>query len=644
MTQVRRSQLISPFGSGALLTDEKGITHVTSAIDKWFPSTADSPTLDVDSFRVDEPRLSRRLGTDHFRLPPDFNLRRKKNAKLSIPSQRFPSWHFCPEPYCGLMRQASPTTDMAVYCENTTNHSGGKKVRMFQVRFVAMCDHGHMSDFPWREWVHRQVEPTCTMPMRLKAMGGAELSSIQVSCSCGSVSPRNMGGVLESNRDEQTTRLSTTLAGDGILYTCRGARPWAVVGDQGKGDCGRHIQGSLLNASNLYFGDTVSSIFLPPAEGSGISDELLIKVNDPDLADLRPAIKSGALKIPPARKTFRSVLKLREDVVPDEILDAAIGIVCGLREKPSDSGTDPGNEYPDEVAYRREEYEVLLKERSGRLLTIRDPGQENYSEEIRSCFSKVMLVERLRETRVLTGFTRVMPGGGPALTPEMKRDLLRAVPEAADIPSENWLPASLTYGEGIFIQFDEDQLRVWGKDEDSEARSPLNQRFDKLHSRYESTMRYQEGHLDGPRFVLIHTFAHLLINQLVFECGYSSASLRERLYVSSDPDKPMAGLLIYTAAGDSDGTMGGLVRSGEPANLEIIIRRALSQAEWCATDPICMEAGEAGQGPDSCNMAACHNCALIPETSCEEFNRFLDRGHVIGVEEKGISSFFTALL
>ena len=36
-----------------------------------------------------------------------------------------------------------------------------------------------------------------------------------------------------------------------------------------------------------------------------------------------------------------------------------------------------------------------------------------------------------------------------------------------------------------------------------------------------------------------------------------------------------------------------------------------------------------GQGPDSLNLAACHNCALVPETACEEFNRFLDRGIVI---------------
>ena len=33
-----------------------------------------------------------------------------------------------------------------------------------------------------------------------------------------------------------------------------------------------------------------------------------------------------------------------------------------------------------------------------------------------------------------------------------------------------------------------------------------------------------------PEFVLIHTFAHLIINQLSFECGYGSSSIRERIY------------------------------------------------------------------------------------------------------------------
>jgi hypothetical protein len=127
----------------------------------------------------------------------------------------------------------------------------------------------------------------------------------------------------------------------------------------------------------------------------------------------------------------------------------------------------------------------------------------------------------------------------------------------------------------------------------------------------------------------------------VFTCGYSSASLRERLYVSRERGREMAGLLIYTAAGDSEGTMGGLVRMARKDQLCAVFASALKDARWCSTDPVCMDAGNKGQGPDSCNLAACHGCALVPETSCEEFNRFLDRGLVIGTFDEPSLGFFS---
>lgn len=44
--------------------------------------------------------------------------------------------------------------------------------------------------------------------------------------------------------------------------------------------------------------------------------------------------------------------------------------------------------------------------------------------------------------------------------------------------------------------------------------------------------------------------------------------------------------------------------------------------------------------PRACNLTACHNCALVPETSCEEFNRFLDRGLVVGSMDNPGLGFF----
>jgi hypothetical protein len=107
----------------------------------------------------------------------------------------------------------------------------------------------------------------------------------------------------------------------------------------------------------------------------------------------------------------------------------------------------------------------------------------------------------------------------------------------------------------------------------------------------------------------------------------------------------MAGILIYTASGDAEGTMGGLVRMGRPGALEQVLQRALEGAKWCSADPVCMETGAlGGQGPDSCNLAACHNCALVPETACEEFNRFLDRALLVGDLSGTVEGFFSSLV
>jgi hypothetical protein len=80
--------------------------------------------------------------------------------------------------------------------------------------------------------------------------------------------------------------------------------------------------------------------------------------------------------------------------------------------------------------------------------------------------------------------------------------------------------------------------------------------------------------------------AHALIRQFAIECGYSAASLRERIY-ALDPEQeggPMAGVLIYTAAPDSEGTLGGLVALGEPDVLGRHLDQPLDAMRLCASD------------------------------------------------------------
>ena len=250
-------------------------------------------------------------------------------------------------------------------------------------------------------------------------------------------------------------------------------------------------------------------------------------------------------------------------------------------------------------------------------MVVRDPG---IHEDLQKYLQRIRELDVLRETRVLRGFTRVFDD---ELDLETGKALLR---RCSLTPDADWLPAYVVKGEGIYIELNSERLSEW------ETRSCVQRRVEKIgrHLRSHSLGKEKTNCELSPRFVLLHTLSHLLINELVFACGYSSASLRERVYASSQPVSEMKGLLIYTAAGDSEGTLGGLARMASPARIHSTFRAALQNARWCATDPVCMEMGEHGQGPQYANLAACYACALVPETSCEEHNRFLDRGLLIG--------------
>ena len=194
-------------------------------------------------------------------------------------------------------------------------------------------------------------------------------------------------------------------------------------------------------------------------------------------------------------------------------------------------------------------------------------------------------------------------------------------------------------GEGIFIEFDQDAINHWRSNNPA-----IQHRIDILNDKYaESFIGKNNPRVISAKFLLLHTISHLLIKQLSFECGYSIASLKERIYCSEAIDgKEMAGILIYTASGDSEGTMGGLVRQGRADTFPKMFKKAIESAMTCSNDPVCSLSQ--GQGRDSLNMAACYSCTLIPETSCEEFNVFLDRGVVVGTFNNKNIAFFNSQL
>lgn len=246
----------------------------------------------------------------------------------------------------------------------------------------------------------------------------------------------------------------------------------------------------------------------------------------------------------------------------------------------------------------------------------------NYTGKI----ARLIKVRRLVEVRVLRGFTRIDSLPDDTDTMDEQYDI-NSRPEFCKPGMDNtdWLPGLKTRGEGIFIALDESAVQTWEKN--VEQLAPLVATAYKNFFLERNTPEDCIPTFPGMRYLLLHTLSHIIIRQLCLNTGYSAASIRERIYSRNSDDIKMAGILFYTATPDSEGSLGGLVEQGESDNFSSLLWQALNNARFCSSDPLCseMEPGKHGR----LNGAACHACLLLPETSCENSNRFLDRSLVV---------------
>jgi hypothetical protein len=429
------------------------------------------------------------------------------------------------------------------------------------------------------------------------------LSGIFINCSCGS--SRTLGGAF--NKGSLNS-----------IKKCGGYRPWLGEVDQKTKACGNELHVAQRGASNVYFPEIRSSIYIPQSDKS--VNRKIVEILDRHWERLTRNRVNGELN-----KDLFEIVAEDFQVDSEELLHAANQRL----EKVLDSSIDTSDDDSEEM-YRRVEYDAILKELGGENqdFYVTKKNITEYSTEIQRYFKCIGLLHKLRETRALVGFTRWKSEDGKTLS-EKRSEL--------SLGGLDWLPAIIIRGEGIFFELDSESLEQW-----LTGNSAVNRRIDLL-LRNLRNVRQERGLSEqtiNPKFILLHTLAHLLINQLSFESGYGSSSLRERIYCDHEyHDMKMNGILIYTASGDSEGSLGGLVRQGLPRNLEDIITNAINSARWCSSDPVCMESK--GQGPDSCNLAACHSCTLLPETSCEMGNRMLDRALITGTHDEPEIGFFS---
>lgn len=641
-----------------------------------------------------------------FRQPERGQDSSQANLNLKLPFLRFPLWHVCPRcgrmHHARYHQSTAPVCKGPVGsgAGKGKEHPPRKTV---QVRFVAACKKGHLQDFPWLEWLFKQPDPLWqpegdTRWLRMRSTGSASLTGVEVAAE-----ERSGDGDIHV---VQKSIIGAAFAGDVLNQSqtaftkigvkCEGHNPVLGIGKNTSRElpgCGQEIYPLLRGASNLYFPHVVSSIYIPDVDDRNLDQELLDLLDDHLLKTMliqkaldaddglvsaraaRNALKqfhpessvdSGALaeaankhilkdvlvenrnirrflslkiKISPEKKPsieiIREAIKLGNldwDIDPSILLSPITDWHEGKGGSVDNDQDDSRQDSLNESDYRLEEYRVFCRDVQEGYpktnLLIRSSEMKNYGELVQSSFERISLLHKLRETRAFVGFSRIFPGD--ELTQEEHWKLIA-------LEKKNWLPAIIVRGEGIFLKFREERLKEWlgraGMMHEGRL-SIMNEVMGNLREK-----RHQQQKLITPKHVLIHTFAHLLMNELVYECGYGSASLRERIY-SSEGENPMSGVLIYTAAGDSEGSMGGLVQMGQPGRLEEVMAKAIEKARWCSSDPVCIESK--GQGPDNCNLAACHSCALVPETSCEEQNRLLDRGVVVGTMESPSSGFFSA--
>jgi hypothetical protein len=586
--KVRRSQLISTYGIGAIVDLDKG-SFMPMGLEDWESATR------LPSLTIGEARLQAQLGVSHFRLPPVTEelsgFPGRVDATQCAPAVRFPRWHECPQ--CHRIGTEGDPFQLSADGARLECHGHGKSVYTAPVRFVVACRKGHVEEFPWEWWAHRRrKDGVCSRPvLELWSRGkSAALADLHVRCrTCGA-----------------SDSLDDAFRPHGMKgRNCHGVRPWLHDRQPGCDSPPKVIQ---RGASNAHFAVVASALSIPPVS------EATFQIVEQQWLSL------GAAPAEAVGPILEGLARIYG--VPVEELRAA------YREKRNIEGmagdlTDAGS--------RREEYAALSSDRDDPVVGGIKPQFCNAVSEpppaVARWFDLVGAVTRLREVRALAGFSRIEP------YPVSAERISAAIRDGHVAPlsktPRNWLPAAEIRGEGLFLRFRTEAIEQWLTDNPE-----VQSRIDALDARSAAIAAdrgYPRDYRITARLLLVHSFAHALIRTISIDCGYSSSALRERLYVAEAgaAGPAMNGVLIYTGSPDSEGSLGGLVRLADPVHIERIVMRALRAARWCGSDPVCLETDPAQSG-DRVSGAACHCCLLVPETACEKFNRELDRTMLVG--------------
>jgi len=604
--EIRKGQIVTMFGIGSMV-DLPHISVLVRGLNQWTPGACKEivePRL-LCAVRAKLPTVSK------IRACPDKNSDEPEYKKVDpsgVPVSIFPRWLRCP--LCNVIGQVDTgmftlefppfQIDKVKFIHKGCSKQGKTADRNMPgavpVRFLVACKKGHLDDFPWFEFCHRgnpcpkapknRREGRDYKPGLVLSDEGVtgEAAEVQVRClECDSFRPL---------ADAFGPRADLCLPG------CSGKH--MHIGRSEK--CEETPQAALLGASNLYFPLTVSVLALP--EGHQITDlDQVVKQHWDRMEQIESVQDAeGILK-------FGGIADLIG--LESEAIFAAV-----QRAK-------EGEPIRKLAELREEEYKLLASLSPS--ITSERLAAENVAELgdlLSPYFDSIALVTRLTEFSALVGFTRIESAGDLSDYDSVDPDRLAPLMP----PPTTWVPGTENRGEGIFFRLSERRLAQWEKGDAVQKRMvQLRTALDA----YRKERPWVKIEIPTARYVAMHTLSHALVRELAITCGYSSTSLRERIYsaMTGDGIEPMAGILIYTASPDSEGTLGGLVSLGKPSNFEGILRSALARARVCSSDPICSH--REIEKESKLHGASCHACGFLAETSGEKANQFLDRAFLV---------------
>ena len=582
---LRRSALISVYGPGSLVdfrSDHAPISCIIKEYGNW-----ESEPL------IEEPRLAALLNTVSFRQPPvDYE---NNGSKTQTFIEQFPKWLQCPTckriGHLKSWQSLSFSNHLDRYCTHCSSNS--RKTYCIPIRFIAYCKKGHISDFPWHSFVNHSEQCSNNKPLDSQLIlrsKGPSIADIFVTCpSCQASRP-----LIDAYKKTS--------------FNCPSGTPWREHQTH-SGECDQKLKITQRGSSSVYYPIHQSAISIPPWS-SRIQSYLkgnyrtIIECDDPKIRKQLIQLLAKSPGTPTSISVERGKISVERLVQYFDERDE----YCQSEK--------------DSLSLKMEEYSVLSDSINTEYTSpdfIANPTK--LTSSLGKYFRGVSEIKRLREVRALVGFTRVDP------TPDKQFMQSISTKETAS----QWLPAIENFGEGIFIDFNTSYLHQWS------IQPSVRKHFSSLTSGFFGSLVSDGQDIDAykkilsPEFYLIHTLSHLLIRNLSTKCGYSSASIRERVYsLNSDISgcAPTHGLLLYTSSSDSDGSLGGLCGMAQNENFESLVVDSLRDGAWCSSDPLCISRPNADSLTAS--QASCHNCTLVPETSCEFFNSYLDRLFLFG--------------